>query len=193
MPESSLLPCCLRALFTVFAPCLAPQRALDANLLSFTVWNYCAENSNERGDLWNDEDLSVFSPDQRHRPEDLHSGGRALPALVRPYALRTAGEPLNMTFQALAPDRSWMFQFRHDPVLIPEHSPTVIFVPQYQYLREVDLQVDVSDGSFKVQWDQQTLTYVHTTKMPTHTITLRLRRGAASTVGLTAPAKKPGS
>ena len=86
MPESSLLPCCRRSLFTVFAPCLAPQRALDANLLSFTVWNYCAENSNERGDLWNDEDLSVFSPDQRHRPEDLHSGRKRLSEVAESFS-----------------------------------------------------------------------------------------------------------
>jgi hypothetical protein len=128
----------------------------------------------------------VFSPDQRYNPENVHSGGRALPALVRPYALRTAGEPLNMTFQALTPDRSWMFQFRHDPDLNPEQSPTIIFIPQYQYLREADLQVNVSDGTFKVHWDQQTLTYVHTANIPTHTITLRLRHTADSPNGLTA-------
>ena len=31
------------------------MRGLDDNLLSFTLWTYCATNSNQRGDLWNDE------------------------------------------------------------------------------------------------------------------------------------------
>ncbi|MDP3178956.1 MAG: cytoplasm protein, partial [Spirochaetaceae bacterium] len=37
--------------------------AVDANLLDSTLWNYSALNVAERGDLWNDEDLSVFSAD----------------------------------------------------------------------------------------------------------------------------------
>jgi len=32
-------------------------RAMEANLLSCTLWNYTADNTNQRGDLWNDEDL----------------------------------------------------------------------------------------------------------------------------------------
>jgi len=29
-------------------------------LLSFTLWNYTPQNSNARGDDWNDEDLSLW-------------------------------------------------------------------------------------------------------------------------------------
>ena len=56
------------------------MRALEANLLSFTLWTYAAGNSNKRGDLWNDEDLSLFSRDQQSAgpDQDLNSGGRAL-------------------------------------------------------------------------------------------------------------------
>lgn len=35
--------------------------AMDANLLNCTQWNYTADNTNEWGDLWNLEDLSIFS------------------------------------------------------------------------------------------------------------------------------------
>ncbi|KAJ3190577.1 hypothetical protein HK101_008586 [Irineochytrium annulatum] len=35
--------------------------ALEANLMSFTLWNYCAENTHEWGDGWNGEDLSIYS------------------------------------------------------------------------------------------------------------------------------------
>ncbi|KAF9208132.1 hypothetical protein BGZ49_009685 [Haplosporangium sp. Z 27] len=43
--------------------------AMDANMLSFTLWNYCADNSNQWGDRWNGEDFSVWC-----EPEDTFLG-----------------------------------------------------------------------------------------------------------------------
>ena len=82
-------------------------RALDDNLLSYTLWNYTPDNSNERGDQWNSEDLSIFSRDQQSDPSDINSGGRALSAIVRPlrpesrrraaqHALRRPPRPLHL-------------------------------------------------------------------------------------------------
>jgi hypothetical protein len=71
----------------------AAMRALEANLASFTVWNYTPDNTNAHGDGWNDEDFSIFSRDQMRGTGDLDDGGRALQAVVRPYpgaARRTA-------------------------------------------------------------------------------------------------------
>ncbi|KAG0049600.1 hypothetical protein BGZ83_005557 [Gryganskiella cystojenkinii] len=36
--------------------------AMDASMLSFTLWNYCPDNSNQWGDRWNGEDFSVWCP-----------------------------------------------------------------------------------------------------------------------------------
>lgn len=55
-----------------------------------------------QGDLWNDEDLSVFSAYMMDDPDDLHSGGRALPALVRPVSLLTRRPPLHSTLASLS-------------------------------------------------------------------------------------------
>ncbi|MCD6425962.1 MAG: cellulase family glycosylhydrolase, partial [Anaerolineales bacterium] len=57
--------------------------ALESNLHHFTLWNYTADNTNARGDQWNDEDLSIFSRDQQVDPGDINSGGRALAAVLR--------------------------------------------------------------------------------------------------------------
>ena len=97
-------------------------------MLNYTLWNYTADNTNARGDLWNDEDLSIFSRDQRTDPGDINSGGRALEAVVRPYASKTAGEPLKMSFDIRR--RRFDFEFRHDPAV---DAPTEIFVPNFQY------------------------------------------------------------
>ena len=46
----------------------ASYRAMDELLLHTTQWNYTADNSHDHGDQWNDEDLSIFSPDDVDRP-----------------------------------------------------------------------------------------------------------------------------
>ncbi len=106
----------------------ASYSAMEANLLNSTIWNYTPDNTNERGDKWNDEDLSIFSRDQQDDPADISSGGRALEAVVRPYARKTAGEPISMGFDLAS--RIFTFEFKHDPSV---SEPTEIFVPEWQY------------------------------------------------------------
>jgi hypothetical protein len=143
-------------------------RALDDALLSGTLWNYTSDNTNAHGDQWNEEDLSIFSRDQQTDPKDLHSGGRALEAVARPYARATAGEPLRMRFDM----RSRMFEyaFRHDSRV---QAPTEIFVPSFQYPR--GFSVEVSDGDFLPDAANQLLLYRHTTAREVHVIRIRPR------------------
>ena len=143
-------------------------RAADENLLTYTIWNYTPDNDNKHGDQWNGEDLSIFSLDQRTNPEDINSGGRALQAIVRPYARATAGEPLRMSFDIHR--RVFSFEFRHDPAV---SAPTEIFVPNYQY--PDGYNVWITDGECEVQSEGQTLIYEHSTGRETHRIQITPR------------------
>jgi hypothetical protein len=144
----------------------ATMQALEANLLSFTLWNYTADNTNARGDRWNDEDLSLFSRDQQTDPNDINSGGRALEAAVRPYARRVTGEPLRMRFDIRR--RVFEFEFRHDPAV---NAPTELFVPNYQYPK--GYVVELSDGTYEVNREEQVLIYHHGEHRQVHFLRLK--------------------
>ena len=150
-------------------------QALEANLLSGTLWNYTADNNNAHGDQWNGEDLSIFSRDQIHDlddPHNLDAGGRATAAFVRPYPRTTAGEPVAMQFDLAT--RTFTYRFKHDPAAT---APTQIFVPNYHYA--VGLGVELSDGRCDYDPEAQLLTYHHTAAQAEHTITITREHGPA--------------
>ncbi len=103
-------------------------RALENSLLHSTLWNYTSDNTNARGDQWNDEDLSIFSRDQQTDSDDINSGARAAQAFIRPYARYISGDLLRNDFDY----RSGRFlcEFVDDPDIT---IPSEIFVPRYQY------------------------------------------------------------
>jgi hypothetical protein len=104
--------------------------ALDALMLNATLWNYTASNSNDLriGDGWNQEDLSVYSNDQRDEAGDINSGGRALEGFVRPYPQYVQGTPKRVDFKR----KTGVFTliFDADPTI---DAPTEVFVPRIQY------------------------------------------------------------
>ncbi len=142
------------------------MHALEANSVSFTIWNYTSDNDNERGDQWNDEDLSIFSRDQQTGSGDIHDGGRALQAALRPYARKVAGEPLRLSFDMK--HRVFDFEFQHSDNVT---APTEIFIPDYQYPE--GFRVVVSDGEYEIDRENQTLFYYHSKSQRIHHIQIR--------------------
>lgn len=141
----------------------ATLSALERNLASFTLWNYTADNTNERGDQWNDEDLSLFSADQKTGSGSIYDGGRALKAALRPYPCKVAGEPRSLSFDMRK--TVFEFTFRHAPGV---EAPTEIFIPEYQYPH--GCVVEVTDGEFELDRERQLLRYRHTSTRESHTV-----------------------
>jgi hypothetical protein len=144
----------LRALDAYYA-------ALDDNLLGGAVWHYAPDNTNRHGDLWNGEDLSIFSRDQQSTMSDINSGGRALRAIVRPYARAVAGVPLRMRFSLAT--RVFELEFQSDPQV---SAPTEIFVPDLQY--PYGFEVELSDGRYDIDTPAQMVLVYHTPSTLSH-------------------------
>mgnify|MGYP001106530925 FL=1 len=138
---------------------------LESHMLNYTLWNYTSDNINERGDRWNDEDLSIFSREQQTDPSDINSGGRALQAVVRPYPISTVGQPVSLSFNIHSGDFEFVFRGNNST-----RQPTEIFVPLFQYPSGIDVRV--SDGEFQYDPQVQMLTY-QPGDLETHTIRIR--------------------
>ena len=143
-------------------------RALEDNLLSCTIWDYTADNTNAAKDKWNAQDYSIFSRDQQSDPANIHSGGRALEAVVRPYPQKISGAPQHLSFDFRS--RTFVFEFRHDPLAT---APTEIYVPDFHYPN--GCKVTVSDGTYQLDPESQTLVYEHSASVSVHRIEIRPR------------------
>ena len=195
----------------------ANMHALERNLLHFTLWNYCSDNSNDYGDQWNGEDLSIFSRVKRKMssffeshsrlsmtnldtvssdekrdsaqgsslerisksktrgprrlPSDLNLGGRALEAVVRPYAVATSGTPIFLSFDIKSGEM--IFSFDSDPSVSAE---TEFFIPHLQYadVKQVQFLTSSATGSFRIDWKNQRCFYKAPDSVQTkHTIVFK--------------------
>ena len=138
-------------------------QAIEDCLLNCTLWNYTADNTNERGDQWNGEDFSLFSGDQRSDLTDINSGARGMRAFLRPYPRATAGTPRSISYDMRT--GRFMFKFTHDPSV---DAPTEIFLPRLVY--GPACRVSVSDGAWKLLPETQTLSYLHDPARPEHEV-----------------------
>jgi hypothetical protein len=111
-------------------------KAIDNNLLHSTQWNYTSDNCNDWGDLWNLEDLSIFSRDQQLNPSNINSGGRAIKGFCQPHFIYCAGFPLKMEFNLKK--GTFYFEFDGDSSI---KAPTIIYVPKIQYPKGYKIQI----------------------------------------------------
>ncbi|HUT82232.1 MAG TPA: cellulase family glycosylhydrolase [Candidatus Bathyarchaeia archaeon] len=130
---------------------------MDANLLNYTIWNYTADNCNDWGDLWNLEDLSIFSRDQQDDPKDINSGGRAVEGFCRPYVKHLTGKLHSMSFNRKT--GKFLLQFTNDPTI---NEPTIIYVPQIQYpkgftvlLNKSPIDVSAKNQHLEIKTDKE--------------------------------------
>jgi len=116
--------------------------ALDKLKLNATQWNYTAHNRNDLriGDCWNQEDLSVYSIDQRRDESDINSGGRALEGFVRPYPHFVQGDLLDFSFNRKK--KKFQMRFLANPEI---EKPTVIFVPRLQFTDDYKVEIEVGE------------------------------------------------
>jgi hypothetical protein len=104
---------------------------IDANLLGSTIWNYTPDNTNEWGDGWNGEDLSIFSGGR----------GRAVRGWLRPYLMAAAGVPLAVSW--LRKQGVFRCRFRADPGI---SAPTEIYVPAEYFGSNPAIVIRTPDG-----------------------------------------------
>ena len=137
--------------------------AADAALVSCCLYCYRHREACEG-------DYAIFGGDCDDTAEEgsVLATGRALPAVIRPYAFRVPGEAQSMRFCVRS--RLFSVTFRHDPGV---DAPLVVFVPRYQYPEARRVVVEVSDGRYEVDWAQQTLWYWHGGKQAEHTVSVR--------------------
>jgi hypothetical protein len=143
-------------------------QALEANAVSFTLWNYTADNTNQHGDLWNEEDFSIFCRDQDSGTGDIHDGGRALQAVLRPYVHKTPGKLLRMFFNINTKVFTCSFDWDADI-----QAPVEIFVPAFQYPHGFEVIDSQGDWYFNPQ--SQMLVYSPTGNEGRHYITIAPR------------------
>ncbi|KAL7458884.1 hypothetical protein ACHAWC_011110 [Mediolabrus comicus] len=150
---------------------------LEKNLLSFTLWNYTSDHSNSAGDVWNGEDLSIYSEDHKcgldnTDPCYIYDGLRAARAFVRPYAQYVTGAPVVNEFDMNKGEFLLVYKVNG---IEYKNVPSEIFVPKLWCSKKGDMKVTVSDGRYEVEEneDWHTVKYWETSAVE-HTLKIEL-------------------
>lgn len=167
--------------------------AMEDNHVGFTLWNYNPDNRVAYGDGWNKEDFSIVNgdrhdedetsagtpppPDYRNRPheeDELYRGGRVLDVIIRPYAAKLAGTPVQSEWDHRTLRYSMVWSTNATAATAatgpkasssspePKARQTEIFLPNYHYAAH-ELDVAVSHGlEWTLDRERQTL-YIRST------------------------------
>lgn len=117
---------------------------MDELQLHSTIWNYTADNTNQWGDLWNMEDLSIFSRDQQDNRTDLHSGGRAIEGFCRPFPVKIAGEPIEWIFD----HNKRKFQFKY---ICTSSELTLLYIPEIHYPNGYNIEFRSDELTYEIK------------------------------------------
>lgn len=144
--------------------------AMEDNFVGFTLWNYNPTNTMEHGDGWNDEDFSIVTceenaVDYRNKPyedDELYRGTRCLDVVIRPYAVKIAGEPMKSHWdpRTLQYELEWQSTATIDEHMGHKRRLTEVFLPDYHY-KTHELNIKVSDGQWSVDAGKQSLYILH--------------------------------
>ncbi|WP_019027214.1 glycoside hydrolase family 5 protein [Colwellia piezophila] len=140
-------------------------RTMERASANYSLWNYTPDNSNKRGDIWNGEDLSIFSPDQVDPTikNDINNGGRALRAAVRPFASAINGHIEKTSFDMQT--GQYKLQFSSTP-LHKNNVPTVIHLPALYY--QAGFDSELSDGELTATDDPSIWHYFKSNEQSLH-------------------------
>jgi len=132
-------------------------RALEANNLDVTLWNYCHDNTWIGGDHWNGEDFSIRSMSGEKK-------NRGLLAVVRPFAVRV-GVHLAVLSQRFDPStRTKRFELTVRCMDSPKGrdnyggggpNDLVVYLPQIHFF--VPNVVTITSGKYEFNLDEQLL------------------------------------
>ena len=128
----------------------ATLAAVDSRFISaITVWNYNPHHIQDKGDGWNLEDFSIWTPELAFR----------MPTAVRPYAMVLAGTPITVHWEPFSAAKTFVLEF-YTANGRWESNTSLIFVPRMHF--GTVLSVWTSDDG-RVQFDerQQIIEYKH--------------------------------
>ena len=123
--------------------------AVDSSFLSaLTLWNYNPHHTIDKGDGWNLEDFSIWSPSLSFR----------MPNAVRPYVMVLAGKPVSVQWNPFESNKPFTLVFDTTDT---RSNASIIFVPEMHYRRSSLLMWASDGGELRHDWTHQIVEYRH--------------------------------